>query len=37
MKGNKYALLSSSLEASPEELTVSIFPDDREIHHPNGE
>jgi len=37
MKEDKYALLSSSLEASPEELAASISPDDREIHHPSGE
>jgi len=37
MKEDKYSLLSSSIEASPEELAASVFPDDREIHHPSGE
>jgi len=37
MKEDKYLLLSSSVEASPEELAASISPDDREIHHPGGE
>jgi hypothetical protein len=37
MKEDKYALLSSSMEASPEGLAASVFPDDREIHHPGGE
>ena len=37
MEEEKRALLSSSMEASPEELAASILPDDREIHHPSGE
>ncbi|KAF9650498.1 hypothetical protein BDM02DRAFT_3185340 [Thelephora ganbajun] len=36
MKEDKHALLSSSVEASPEELAASILPDDQEIHHPSG-
>jgi len=37
MKEDKYLLLSSSIEASPEELVASISLDDRETHHPGGE
>lgn len=36
MAEDKRALLSSCVEASPEELAASILPDDREIHHPGG-
>jgi len=37
MKEDKCVQLSSSIEASPEELAASISAGDREIHHPNGE
>ena len=37
MKEDKRVLLSSSTEASPEELAASVSSGDREIHHPNGE